>query len=92
MVLKQITSEHHGCNRVESPFPTVKDAPTTTRIIDQLTKRADRQTTGSSDRRRYMVFVTPKPAPDRTPAPGGTRIPQDRVRKFTSQEMDLLRG
>ncbi|MBK6947019.1 MAG: MarR family transcriptional regulator [Haliscomenobacter sp.] len=93
VVLKQI-SEHHGCSQVEIALSTVKDAPTTTRIIDQLTKKElIGKQLDPSDRRRYMVFVTPK----------GQRLierllPVVReyrkiaVRDFTSQEMDLLQG
>ena len=65
VVLKQI-SEHHGCSQVEIALSTVKDAPTTTRIIDQLTKKE------LIGKQRHPE----RPAPDRAPAPGRTRVPQ----------------
>lgn len=60
VVLKQI-SENNGCSQVEIGQSTVKDAPTTTRIIDQLTKKKlIVKQLDPEDRRRYMVFVTEK--------------------------------
>lgn len=60
VVLKQI-SENNGSSQVEIGHSTVKDAPTTTRIIDQLVQKhlASKQL-DPEDRRRYMVFVTEK--------------------------------
>lgn len=60
IVLKLI-SEHNGTSQVEIAALAVKDAPGTTRIIDQLlrqnlvVKQLD-----PDDRRRYMLFVTDK--------------------------------
>lgn len=60
VVLKQI-SENNGCSQVEIGQSTVKDAPTTTRIIDQLvSKNLVSKQLDPEDRRRYMVFVTEK--------------------------------
>ena len=60
VVLKQI-SENNGCSQVEIANSTVKDAPTTTRIIDQLTnKKLVIKQLDPEDRRKYMVFVTEK--------------------------------
>ncbi len=60
VVLKQI-SENNGGSQVEIGNSTVKDAPTTTRIIDQLTKKnLISKQLDPEDRRRYMVFVTEK--------------------------------
>lgn len=60
IVLKQI-SENNGTSQVEIANSTVKDAPTTTRIIDQLTnKNLISKQLDPEDRRRYMVFITEK--------------------------------
>ncbi len=60
VVLKQI-SENNGSSQVEIGSSTVKDAPTTTRIIDQLVgKNLASKQLDPEDRRRYMVFVTEK--------------------------------
>ena len=60
VVLKQI-SENNGSSQVEIGSSTVKDAPTTTRIIDQLvSKNLVSKQLDPEDRRRYMVFVTEK--------------------------------
>ena len=60
VVLKQI-SENNGCSKVEIGQSTVKDAPTTTRIIDQLvSKNLVSKQLDPEDRRRYMVFTTEK--------------------------------
>lgn len=60
VVLKQV-SENNGCSQVEIGNSTVKDAPTTTRIIDQLTnKNLISKQLDPEDRRRYMVFITEK--------------------------------
>lgn len=60
VVLKQI-SENNGSSQVEIGSSTVKDAPTTTRIIDQLvSKNLASKQLDPEDRRRYMVFVTEK--------------------------------
>ncbi|MCO6490327.1 MAG: MarR family transcriptional regulator [Phaeodactylibacter sp.] len=60
VVLKQI-SENNGSSQVEIGSSTVKDAPTTTRIIDQLaSKNLISKQLDPEDRRRYMVFVTEK--------------------------------
>lgn len=60
VVLKQI-SENNGCSQVEIGQSTVKDAPTTTRIIDQLvSKNLVSKQLDPEDRRRYMVFTTEK--------------------------------
>lgn len=60
VVLKQI-SENNGSSQVEIGSSTVKDAPTTTRIIDQLvSKHLVSKQLDPEDRRRYMVFVTEK--------------------------------
>lgn len=60
VVLKQI-SENNGSSQVEIGSSTVKDAPTTTRIIDQLVgKNLVSKQLDPEDRRRYMVFVTEK--------------------------------
>lgn len=60
IVLKQI-SENNGTSQVEIANSTVKDAPTTTRIIDQLTsKHLISKQLDPEDRRRYMVFITEK--------------------------------
>ena len=60
IVLKQI-SENNGTSQVEIANSTVKDAPTTTRIIDQLTRKGlIAKQLDPEDRRRYMVFITEK--------------------------------
>lgn len=60
VVLKQI-SENNGTSQVDIANSTVKDAPTTTRIIDQLTrKNLISKQLDPEDRRRYMVFITEK--------------------------------
>jgi DNA-binding MarR family transcriptional regulator len=60
ILLKQI-SENNGASQVEIAQSTVKDAPTTTRIIDQLTeKNLVAKQLDPEDRRKYMVFVTDK--------------------------------
>ena len=60
IVLKQI-SENNGSSQVAIGNSTVKDAPTTTRIIDQLVnKKLIRKKLDPKDRRRYMVFTTDK--------------------------------
>lgn len=60
VVLKQI-SENNGSSQVEIGQSTVKDAPTTTRIIDQLVKKnLISKQLDPEDRRRYMVFITEK--------------------------------
>ncbi|MCB0564981.1 MAG: MarR family transcriptional regulator [Phaeodactylibacter sp.] len=60
VLLKQI-SENNGSSQVEIGNSTVKDAPTTTRIIDQLVnKHLVSKQLDPQDRRRYMVFVTEK--------------------------------
>jgi DNA-binding MarR family transcriptional regulator len=60
VVLKQI-SENNGGSQVEIGQSTVKDAPTTTRIIDQLVKKnLISKQLDPEDRRRYMVFITEK--------------------------------
>jgi len=58
ILLKQI-SENNGTSQVEIAQSTVKDAPTTTRIIDQLSqKNLIAKQLDPNDRRKYMVFVT----------------------------------
>jgi MarR family transcriptional regulator for hemolysin len=58
IVLKQV-SENNGCSQVEIAQSTVKDAPTTTRTIDQLvSKKLIAKQFDPNDRRKYMVFVT----------------------------------
>ena len=60
IVLKQV-SENNGCSQVEIAQSTVKDAPTTTRTIDQLVNRHLLvKQLDPNDRRKYMVFVTEK--------------------------------
>ena len=60
IVLKQI-SENNGTSQVEIGKSTIKDAPTTTRIIDQLSnKKLIIKQLDPDDRRRYMVFATEK--------------------------------
>jgi len=60
IVLKQV-SENNGTSQVEIAHSTVKDAPTTTRILDQLTgKGLIAKQLDPEDRRRYMVFITEK--------------------------------
>jgi DNA-binding MarR family transcriptional regulator len=60
IVLKQV-SENNGCSQVEIAQSTVKDAPTTTRTIDQLVnKKLIAKQLDPNDRRKYMVFVTDK--------------------------------
>lgn len=60
IVLKQV-SENNGCSQVEIAQSTVKDAPTTTRTIDQLVnKQLIVKELDPKDRRKYMVFVTEK--------------------------------
>ncbi len=60
IVLKQV-SENNGCNQVEIAQKTVRDAPTTTRTLDQLVKNSlIAKQLDPNDRRRYMVFVTDK--------------------------------
>jgi len=60
IVLKQV-SENNGCSQVEIAQSTVRDAPTTTRTIDQLVnKHLIVKQLDPNDRRRYMVFVTEK--------------------------------
>ena len=60
VVLKQV-GENNGCSQVEIGNSTVKDAPTTTRIIDQLVnKNLISKQLDPEDRRRYMVFLTEK--------------------------------
>jgi MarR family transcriptional regulator for hemolysin len=58
IVLKQV-SENNGCSQVEIAESTVKDAPSTTRTIDQLvSKKLIAKQLDPNDRRKYMVFVT----------------------------------
>ncbi len=58
LVLKQI-SENNGCSQVDIAESTVKDAPTTTRIIDHLgRKELIHKELDPQDRRRYRVFTT----------------------------------
>ncbi len=60
LVLKQI-SENNGSSQVEIAASTVKDAPTTTRIIDHLGKKElIRKELDPEDRRRHRVFTTPR--------------------------------
>jgi DNA-binding MarR family transcriptional regulator len=60
VVLKQI-GENSGSSQVDIGASTVKDAPTTTRIIDQLvSKNLVSKQLDPDDRRRYMVFITEK--------------------------------
>ncbi len=60
IVLKQV-SEHNGCSQVAIAQMTVRDAPTTTRTIDQLVnKHLIIKQLDPNDRRKYMVFVTDK--------------------------------
>lgn len=60
VVLKQV-GENNGCSQVEIGNSTVKDAPATTRIIDQLvSKNLISKQLDPEDRRRYMVFLTEK--------------------------------
>lgn len=60
IVLKQI-EENNGSSQVEIGALAVKDAPTTTRIIDQLvSKNLVSKQLDPEDRRKYMVFITEK--------------------------------
>jgi len=60
VMLKQI-GENSGSSQVDIGNSTVKDAPTTTRIIDQLVnKNLISKQLDPEDRRRYMVFITEK--------------------------------
>lgn len=60
VVLKRI-SEHNGSSQVEIAQSTVKDAPTTTRLIEQLIERKlVLKQLDPDDRRKYRVFVTEK--------------------------------
>ena len=91
VVLKQI-SENNGASQVEIAHSTVKDAPTTTQIIDQLTRRElIVKQIDPEDRRRYMVFITEKgqalierlwPV-----VRDYRRIP---IQRFSQEELDIL--
>lgn len=91
VVLKQI-SENNGCSQVEIAQSTVKDAPTTTRIIDQLTtKKLIVKQLSPEDRRRYMVFTTEKgEALIRRLLPVVRNYRKIGVRDFSEAEMDAL--
>lgn len=93
VVLKQI-SENDGCSQVEIAQSTVKDAPTTTRIIDQLTqKELIRKELDLSDRRRYRVSVTPKgQALIQRLLPVVREYRKIAVRDFSPQEMDAMQN
>lgn len=58
VILKQI-SENTGASQSEIANSAVKDAPTTTRIIDQLLhKKLVQKQHDPDDRRKYRVFIT----------------------------------
>jgi DNA-binding MarR family transcriptional regulator len=60
VVLKQI-SENDGAYQSEIAASTVKDAPTTGRIIDQLIiKKLINKQLDSTDRRKYRLHITPE--------------------------------
>ncbi len=59
IVLKQI-SENNGSSQSDVAESTVKDSPTTARIIDQLLqKKLIHKQLDASDRRKYRVYTTP---------------------------------
>lgn len=60
VVLKYI-SENDGANQVDIARSSAKDAPTTTRIIDQLVrKKLVQRKADASDRRKFKVMMTQK--------------------------------
>jgi DNA-binding MarR family transcriptional regulator len=60
VVLKYI-NEHNGATQVEIAKSSAKDAPTTTRIIDQLVrKKLVERKADLNDRRKFKIVVTPK--------------------------------
>jgi DNA-binding MarR family transcriptional regulator len=91
IVLKQI-SENNGTSQVEIANSTVKDAPTTTRIIDQLTRKGlIAKQLDPEDRRRYMVFITEKgQALIRRLWPIVQDYRQIPVQNFSEEELDIL--
>ncbi len=91
IVLKQI-SENNGTSQVEIANSTVKDAPTTTRIIDQLTRKGlIAKQLDPEDRRRYMVFITEKgQALIRRLWPVVQDYRQIPVQNFSEEELDNL--
>ena len=91
IVLKQI-SENNGTSQVEIANSTVKDAPTTTRIIDQLTRKGlIAKQLDPEDRRRYMVFITEKgQALIRRLWPVVQDYRQIPVQNFSEAELDSL--
>ena len=77
IVLKQI-SENNGTSQVEIANSTVKDAPTTTRIIDQLTSK----NLISKQQALYGFHHRKRTNPDQKIVTRRTRIPQDRHSGF----------
>jgi DNA-binding MarR family transcriptional regulator len=60
VVLKYI-GENDGSNQVDIAKSSAKDAPTTTRIIDQLVrKKLVQRKSDVSDRRKFKVMITEK--------------------------------
>lgn len=60
VILKYI-NENNGTNQVEIARSSAKDAPTTTRIIDQLVrKKLVTRKTDKTDRRKFQVVITAK--------------------------------
>lgn len=58
IILKKI-SESHGSSQIEIAQSAIKDAPTTTRIIDQLLKRSlIVKEISSEDRRKFCLYLT----------------------------------
>lgn len=60
-VLLKYISENNGTNQVDIARSSAKDAPTTTRIIDQLVrKKLVTRKTDKDDRRKFQVMCTAK--------------------------------
>ncbi len=60
VVLKYI-GENNGSNQVDIAKDSAKDAPTTTRIIDQLVrKKLVQRKADATDRRKFKVMITDK--------------------------------
>lgn len=60
-VLLKYISENNGTNQVDIARSSAKDAPTTTRIIDQLVrKKLVTRKTDKDDRRKFQVMCTSK--------------------------------
>lgn len=91
VVLKYI-GENNGSNQVDIAKDSAKDAPTTTRIIDQLVrKKLVQRKADATDRRKFKVMITDKGSQlIKKVVPGILKHRRNTVKGIKSSELNAL--